>query len=230
MRFLTVAVLLLVGPAFAEAGSVTIRNAAGTVQADVRTTDPAAGTAGLVVRIVPNAAIAQPVSQNGTWNVALSAGSNLVGTVKIGDGTNVGTVKAASTAAVASDTALVVAISPNNTVASTQSGTWTVQPGNTANTTAWLVTSGGNAATFNGQASVTTSAAALATQAAKSLCLKSLSTNTDVIYLGSSSGVTSGNGFPLYPGDTQCLNVSNENLVFAISASGTQTLGALGTN
>jgi ribosomal protein L18E len=49
------------------------------------------------------------------------------------------TIKAASTAAGASDTALVVAVSPNNTVATTQSGTWTVQPGNTANTTAWKV-------------------------------------------------------------------------------------------
>ena len=53
-------------------------------------------------------------------------------TSKITDGTNSATVKAASTAAVAGDTALVVAISPNNsvavsgTVAATQSGTWSV--------------------------------------------------------------------------------------------------------
>jgi hypothetical protein len=40
---------------------------------------------------------------------------------KITDGTNVSAVKAASTAAVATDPALVVAISPNNTVAVTQS-------------------------------------------------------------------------------------------------------------
>jgi hypothetical protein len=75
--------------------------------------------------------------------------------VQITDGTRLGTIKAASTAAVATDTALVVAISPNNTVgvsgtvgisgtvSATQSGTWTVQPGNTANTTAWLVTGTG---------------------------------------------------------------------------------------
>lgn len=36
--------------------------------------------------------------------------------VKLFDGSNVGTIKAASTAAIATDTALVVAISPNNTV------------------------------------------------------------------------------------------------------------------
>jgi hypothetical protein len=42
------------------------------------------------------------------------------------------TVKPASTAAGATDTALVVAISPNNTVAATQSGTWTVAQGTSA--------------------------------------------------------------------------------------------------
>jgi hypothetical protein len=57
---------------------------------------------------------------------------------KITDGTNVAAVKAASTAALATDKAFVVAISPNNTVAVTESGAWTVQPGNTANTTPWL--------------------------------------------------------------------------------------------
>lgn len=46
---------------------------------------------------------------------------------KITDGTNVATVKAASTAAVATDKAVVVAISPNNTVAATQSGNWSVR-------------------------------------------------------------------------------------------------------
>jgi hypothetical protein len=44
----------------------------------------------------------------------LAAGSALIGIVKIGDGTNTATVKAASTAALATDTALVVAISPNS--------------------------------------------------------------------------------------------------------------------
>jgi hypothetical protein len=40
----------------------------------------------------------------------------------------------------------------SGTVAATQSGTWTVQPGNTANTTPWLITisQGGNAATVTG--------------------------------------------------------------------------------
>jgi hypothetical protein len=46
----------------------------------------------------------------------IPAGTNTIGAVKLTDGTNTATVKAASTAAVAADPALVVAISPNNTV------------------------------------------------------------------------------------------------------------------
>ena len=67
-----------------------------------------------------------PVSaaQSGTWTFNQTAGA--AGFEKITDGTNTAAVKAASTAAVATDPALVVAISPNNTVAAAQSGTWNV--------------------------------------------------------------------------------------------------------
>jgi hypothetical protein len=90
-------------------------------------------------------------------------------TATIQQGGNSAVVKAASTAAAAADPALVVAVSPNNTVGVTgtfwqttqpvsgtvtaaqttaanllctasQGGIWTVQPGNTANTTPWLTT------------------------------------------------------------------------------------------
>ncbi len=44
----------------------------------------------------------------------------------------------AGVAAVSSTTGLAVNVT-NSTLAATQSGTWTVQPGNTANTTAWKV-------------------------------------------------------------------------------------------
>lgn len=73
------------------------------------------------------------VTQSGTWNIgsittlpSIPAGTNLIGNVKVSDGTNTAAVKAASTAAIATDTALVVAVSPNNTIAATQSGTWNV--------------------------------------------------------------------------------------------------------
>lgn len=45
---------------------------------------------------------------------ALPAGTNLIGSIKVTDGTNTAAVKAASTAAVAADPSLVVALSPNS--------------------------------------------------------------------------------------------------------------------
>lgn len=68
---------------------------------------------------------------------AIPSGTNTIGSVKLTDGTTVPNVKAASTAAIATDPALVVAISPNNTVpvsiaslpsgAVTNAGTFAVQ-------------------------------------------------------------------------------------------------------
>jgi len=75
---------------------------------------------------VDGSAVTQPVSGTVTANAgtnlntsALALDATLTGGTqqsKITDGTNVATVKAASTAAGATDKALVVAISPNNTV------------------------------------------------------------------------------------------------------------------
>jgi hypothetical protein len=74
-----------------------------------------------------------PVSGTVTSNIGTTNGLALDATLtggtqtsRITDGTNTATVKAASTAAVAADKAIVVAISPNNTVAATQSGTWNI--------------------------------------------------------------------------------------------------------
>lgn len=61
------------------------------------------------------------VAEGGTWNVGLNTGSNTIGAIS------------------------------NSSFNATQSGTWTVQPGNTANTTPWLTTisQGGNSATVS---------------------------------------------------------------------------------
>ena len=85
-------------------------------------------------------ATAVPVSaaQTGTWTVQPGNTANTTPWLaKISDGTNAAAIKAASTAAVAADPALVVAISPNNTVpvslasvpshAVTNAGTFAVQ-------------------------------------------------------------------------------------------------------
>lgn len=83
----------------------------------------------------------------------LPAGTNLIGKVGI-DQTTVGTTNAVSLAQIGATTVLTgngtagagaqrVTIASDNTAFSTnsvQSGTWTVQPGNTPNSTPWLVT------------------------------------------------------------------------------------------
>jgi hypothetical protein len=80
-----------------------------------------AGSAPVVIAsdqsAIPITAAALPLPTG----AATSANQTTLGnqTTKINDGTNTATVKAASTAAVATDTALVVAISPNNSIAVT---------------------------------------------------------------------------------------------------------------
>jgi hypothetical protein len=104
---------------------------------------------------VDGSAVTQPVSGTfwqATQPVSGTVTANQGGapwTATIQQGGNSAVVKAASTAAAATDPSLVVNISPNSpAMAMTQSGTWTVQPGNTANTTPWLATinQGGNSA------------------------------------------------------------------------------------
>lgn len=75
---------------------------------------------------------------DGTGVVGLNAGSAVIGKVGI-DQTTPGTT---------------------NLVAATQSGTWTVQPGNTANTTPWLITP--NPSSASGAAVTQTASSALA--------------------------------------------------------------------
>lgn len=55
--------------------------------------------------------------------------------------------------------------------------------------------------------------------------LKSINANTNIIYVGNTSGfVGSSVGYSLYEGETIFLKVSNTNLVYLVSASGTQVL------
>lgn len=100
----------------------------------------------------------------------------------------------------------------------TQSGTWTVQPGNTANTTPWLVTQGGSSTFLSAQQAVTASAVALATNSVKGVCVKALLGNTINVYIGP-TGITISTGDELGPGDGRCYNLSNTNLIFVIAST-----------
>jgi hypothetical protein len=78
-------------------------------------TNTAAVTAASALK-VDGSGVTQPVSGTVTANQGTAAATASAWPTKVTDGTNTAAVKAASTAAVAADPALVVAISPNNTL------------------------------------------------------------------------------------------------------------------
>jgi hypothetical protein len=97
------------------------------------------GVAAHPVRVDPTGTTTQPISGTVTVNAGTgNLGVNLtqLNSVALGSPSNYGTSPGA--VSVQGVNAFVT-----NTVPVSQSGTWTIQPGNTANTTAWLVTGTG---------------------------------------------------------------------------------------
>lgn len=80
-----------------------------------------------------------------------------------------------------------------------------------------------------GQLTITGVEAALTAAVARRFKLRALLTNTmtNPIYLGP-AGVTAANGFPLFPGDTIELEVSNLNVIHAFVAAGSEVLCYVG--
>lgn len=79
----------------------------------------------------------------------------------------------------------------DGTVAATQSGTWTVQPGNTANTTAWLVTTtAATVGTLSTVASSATSVTVLASNASRK-GMAVYNDSTQILYLACSTTTAS---------------------------------------
>jgi hypothetical protein len=91
------------------------------------------------------------------------------------------------------------------------------------------VTVVGNPTLISGQQAVTAAAVALATNPIKNICLHALSTNTASIFLGPTA-TTIATGIELAPGDSNCLPLSNSNLVFVIAAAIGQTITWDATN
>lgn len=112
---------------------------------------------------IANNQTALPVSQNGTWTVqpgntanttpwlvtvatALPTGANVIGAVTQSAGPWTQNITQFGSNPVVTGTGASgvgiprVTVANDSNILATQSGTWTVQPGNTANTTPWLVT------------------------------------------------------------------------------------------
>jgi hypothetical protein len=89
----------------------------------------------------------------------------------------------------------------------------------------------GRAAVIHFQAAIPTTASgtALASNACKEATVKNLLSNTAIIWVGV-SGVSAANGYELNPGEAITLKVSNTNLIYCLSASGTINVCVIATN
>ena len=84
-------------------------------------------------------------------------------------------------------------------------------------------------AIINGQATVGTSAAALANNVlTQGVIVQALSTNSVSIYVGNSN-VTTSTGFELQPGQATSIAINNTNLIYVISGSASQGLCFVGS-
>lgn len=147
-----------------------------------------------------------PAGTNVIGHVIVDAGTALIGKVGI-DQTTPGTTNAISIAQIGANTVLTgngvtgtgsqrVTIASDNTaftVNAAQSGTWTVQPGNTANTTPWLTKESVSAtATLTNVASSATSVSLLASNSGR-LGATFFNDSTQVLYLkfGATASISS---------------------------------------
>lgn len=73
-------------------------------------------------------------------------------------------------------------------------------------------------ALLSGQQAVTATAAALATNAAKEVCVKALLANAINVYVGPLN-VTTTTGLELGPGDSYCTRVTNTNALYVIAST-----------
>lgn len=141
-----------------------------------------------------------------TVKTALPAGTNRVGTVGLHDGTTAVAVKAASTAAAAADPALVVAVSPNNTVP-----VITPLPTNPIAGQVKIATTG--------------TAVTLPSNTLKNgVVIKAKSSNAQPLFVGA-SGVTTtddgtGTGYKLEAGEAVSFAVANSNTIYINGTAG----------
>lgn len=132
-----------------NSGSLTVDAPVGT-PVFVRLSDGTSAISTLPVSLasVPSHAVtnagtfAVQAAQSGTWTVGISSAQTLATVTTVSTVTNLSQMGGAAIAmgtGVRSSGTQRVTIATDDVVPASQSGTWTVQPGNTANTTAWIV-------------------------------------------------------------------------------------------
>lgn len=175
------------------------------------------------------------LSSDSTGQVTLATGANTIGALTANQSVNLsqvaGTTTSTGNGTAGAGTQRVTIASDNTafTVNAAQSGTWTVQPGNTANTTAWLVNAGQVASANNDGScvSVTATTTVLASNASRrQAAIVARMSNTDTVFVKFGATATTSD-FPLEPG--QSYNLDGDARVYtgvidAIANSGTQSV------
>lgn len=162
------------------------------------------------------------------------AGANASTTiyVRLNDATNNSTVKAASTAPAATDTALVVALSPNGaqataalqttgnaSLAAIDAGIPAALGPTTSPNSMPVVDILTSTAQYRAQSITTTAAQALGgASVLTNRRLIVITPTNGIIYWGTNSSVTTANGQPLFPNNTVFLDCSDNSPIFLIAA------------
>lgn len=213
--------------------------AGGVAQPVSGTVTLAAGVAAIGSVSVSNFPATQPISASSLplpTGASTSANQTTLGaqTTQLNDGSRTAVIKAASTAPAATDQALVVAVSPN-TPALPVTGTFfqatqpvsiaaTVNVALTTTVTSQTVGDSGFKAT---QATVTNTAAQLASTALtnrNSMSVANLGSVT--VFLGG-AGVTATTGFPVFPNTSLPFDASATAAVYAITSTGSAVVAIL---
>lgn len=194
------------------------------------------GTSSNPIRIDPTGTTVQPVSQNGTWTVQPGNTSNTTPwliTIQqdgyVATVTNSNALKVDGSAVTQPISGTITANAGSGTFAIngsvSQSGTWTVQPGNTANTTPWLTTinQGGNSVSVKAAStppSVTDPALVVAISPNSTI-----NTSTDGYVTTSSPTYTNNSYQPLSLTTDGALRVDGSSIIQPVSGTVTSNQG-----
>jgi hypothetical protein len=153
--------------------------------------------------------------QSGTWNI-----TNISGTISLPTGAATGVAQGSATAGQVGTLAqgAVTTVAPSYTNGQTSPLSLQTDGSLRAAITNTITTTTGALGTFgSAQQAVIATEGALGTNTSKQVCVKALTANVLTVYVGT-TGVTTGTGMELAPGDSQCLSLSNTNLVHVIAS------------
>lgn len=213
---------------------------AGTASADVITVQGIASMTPLLVNASGNAVpvtdnagsltvdnngtFATQAAQSGVWNI-----TNVSGTVSLPTGAATAAKQPALGTAGAASADVITVQGIASMTALKVDGSAVTQPVSIAATV--NTSDVGRSAVIHFQASIPTTVGGtqLASNACKEATVKNLLSNSNIIWVGI-TGVAANSGYELNPGEALTLKVSNTNLIYCLSASGSQTVCVIATN